>query len=89
MKEQAKKKVLQALKNRMRKAGNDGLMGGMAVSVKAEDKKGLLEGLEKAKEVVKKQELPESEEECPYAKLSKDEIEEKISKLKDMLSNKE
>lgn len=92
MKEKAKKKVLQELRDRMRKKGSEGMLsGGIGVAVKAKDKEGLLEGLKKAKEIVKKEELPEEDEyeesEDSPCEMSQDDIRAKIAELESKLED--
>lgn len=96
MKQKAKKKVLQALKQKMRNAGNEDLMSrGISATVTAKDKKSLAEGLEKAQEIAESDELPEPEEveevveEGEHSELSKEEILEKIEMLQSLLEDKE
>ena len=75
-----KRNALQKMKKEMKK---DAKYGGMGVTVKAKDKEGLLEGLEKAGEIIEK---PEAlEEMAEDSELSQDEIKEQIAKLQEML----
>ena len=84
MKTEAKKAALKELRNKAHKEGGAGMFGGMGVTVKAKDKKSLLEGLEKASEIVEKKgdELEEKAE-----KLSQEEIKAKIAELQELLED--
>jgi len=73
LKSKAKKAMLEKLRQEMGKMGADNMMGGMGVEVQADDKEGLLEGLEKAEEVI--EDSDEMEEEADeYGEMSRDEL---------------
>lgn len=87
MKKEIKKKVLQALRAKMLKSGGDSMFGGgMGVTVKANDKKSLLEGIKKAGDIIKNREEPEFDDnEDMESELSPSEIKDKIKKLQSLL----
>jgi hypothetical protein len=80
MKYKAKEAMLKKLKETMGEMGAENVMGGMGVTVEAEDKEGLLEGLEKAEEVIENPEevLEDAEvmedSEMDYEEYSKEEL---------------
>ena len=105
MKHKAKKAMLNALKKKMREMGGKQSVGeGLGVTVKAKDKKGLAEGLEKAQELVESPKLDKmigkakeaaeehlegSEVECPLKEMPSEELEEKINALQEELDSRE
>ena len=85
----AKREMLEQLKKVMGEMGADTAMGGMGVKVEAKDKEGLMEGLDKAKEVVEdapdmeevqedvedsEEEYEDAEESTDYDEMSREEL---------------
>jgi hypothetical protein len=78
MKNDIKKEALRLLSKKMR--GEIGKSKGLGVQVQAKDKKSLLKGLDKAKEVVEKEKIEEP-------KRSKEDIQSEIAMLEKELAN--
>lgn len=90
----AKLRMLERLSEMMSEQRGGNLVDGMKVGVMADDKKGLVEGLDKAKEVVSDMPMKESEEESEENEYSDEgskdakiaELEAKVAELEAALS---
>lgn len=97
MKKDAKKGMLKGLSDQMREMmgeGYEGMKDMKKVTVASPTEEGLEEGLDKAKEILKKKlgedaEMEESEEREEKEEMSKEDIQEKIEKLQKLLEDME